>query len=225
VLPVTLVVVFLIVAPLEESAGIALAGRCSDIISFLSLLAMQFLVFWSADASLLSRSFILALKRDTPAWPDATAALGLPTPLAAQWFDLQLVAARTRSVVSLVWYPSFVIAVMAVAALTIQFRQFQFANNPIALVVGIVFLVGSAVALRRAAEALRAEVRQSFENAQLQSPGMPSDKRLELLLQRISALREGAFAPYSEQPIVRAVLVPIATYGATVGAQHLRFGS
>jgi hypothetical protein len=31
--------------------------------------------------------------------------------------------------------------------------------------------------------------------------------------------------PVSEQPIVRAVLVPIATYGATVGAQYLRFGS
>jgi hypothetical protein len=114
---------------------------------------------------------------------------------------------------------------MAVAALTIQFRQFQFANNPIALAIGVVFLVGSAVALRRAAEALRAQVRASFENAQLQSAGTPSERPLELLLQRVAALHEGAFAPYSEQPIVRAVLVPIATYGATVGAQYLRFGS
>jgi len=41
----------------------------------------------------------------------------------------------------------------------------------------------------------------------------------------VLALREGAFAPYSEQPIVRAVLVPAATYAATIALQYLQVGA
>ena len=138
--------------------------------------------------------------------------------------DLLVVAARTRSVSGLVWYPSFVIALMSVAALTIQFREFQFANNPIALVAGALFVIGSAIALRRAAEGLRREVMRDLEKARLQAQDDHSEKQLELLLKRVDSLREGAFAPYSEQPIVQAVLVPAATYGATLGLQHLHLG-
>jgi hypothetical protein len=69
-------------------------------------------------------------------------------------------------------------------------------------------------------------VKRCLENEQLRTAAdAPTEERLELLLGRVTDLREGAFAPFSEQPIVRAVLVPIATYGATVGAQYLRFGS
>jgi hypothetical protein len=225
VLPVTLIVVLLLVVPLEEIPGVAHLGRSLDLVSFLSLVAMQFLIFWAADALLLSRSFILALKRDKPGWPSTTDTLGLPSKNADRWLDLRLVAARTRAVSALVWYPSLVIAVMAIAAFTIQFREFQFANNPIALAVGTFFVIGSAVALRTAAESLRSDVRRCFENERLTAPASPSDKQIKLLLGRISELREGAFAPYSEQPIVRAVLVPAATYGATIGLQYLHIGS
>jgi hypothetical protein len=223
-LPVTLAVVLLLVVPLEEIPGVTHMGRSLDRLSFLSLIAMQFLIFWTADALLLSRSFILALKRDQPAWPTGTDMLGLPAEQATAWLDLRLVGARTRGVSALVWYPSFVIGVTAVAALTIQFREFQFANNPIALLVGTLFVIGAAVALRTAAEALRREVKVRFENARL-TADTAGDKRLELLLNRVDGLRDGAFAPYSEQPIVRAVLVPAATYGATVGLQYLHLGT
>jgi Sec-independent protein translocase protein TatA len=225
VLPVTLIVVLFLVVPLEEIPGIAHLGRSFDLLSFFSLIAMQFLIFWAADALLLSRSFILALKRDQPAWPPTADTLGLPPQEATQWLDLRLVAARTRGVSGLVWYPSFVIAVMTVAALTIQFREFQFANNPIALAVGTLVVIASAVALRGAAEALRKAVKRCLENERLRAPTSPSERQRELLLERVDGLREGAFAPYSEQPIVRAVLVPAATYGATVGLQYLHLGS
>lgn len=224
VAPVTVLLVFLVVIPLEEIPGVAHFGRTSDGISKLCLIAMQFLIFWAADALLLSRSFILALKRDRPAWPSTTDMIGLPPQQAAQWLDLRLIAARTRGVSGLVWYPSFVIGAMAVAALTIQFREFQFANNPVALVIGTLFVIGSAVALRRAAETLRLEIKRRFANDRLRAPASAQSQQLELLIDRVERLSEGAFAPYSEQPIVRAVLVPAATYGATLGLQHLHLG-
>jgi len=223
--PVTAAVVLLLVIPLEKVPGIAHFGRVSDLLSFLSLVAIQFLIFWTADALLLSRSFILALQRDRPAWPTTSDFVGLPVQQGTQWLDLKLVAARTRAVSALVWYPSFVLAFMAVVALTIQFREFQFANNPIALGLGTLFVIGSAVALRTAAESLRRCIRRNIEDDRLRAPNAPLAAQLQLLLDRIDALRQGAFAPYSEQPIVRAVLVPAATYGATVGLQYLHLGN
>jgi hypothetical protein len=117
---------------------------------------------------------------------------------------------------------SCVVALMAVAAMTIQFREFQFANNPIALVVGTLFVIGSVIALRGSVEALRLEIKRHFANDRLRVAGSAQSKQLKLLLDRVEKLREGAFAPYSEQPIVRAVLMPVATYGATIGLQNLR---
>jgi hypothetical protein len=72
---------------------------------------------------------------------------------------------------------------------------------------------------------LRRAVKRSIENERFRSPNGPSIKQLELLTERVDGLREGALAPYSEQPIVRAVLVPAATYGATVGLQYLHLGT
>jgi hypothetical protein len=37
--------------------------------------------------------------------------------------------------------------------------------------------------------------------------------RLERMLIEIESLREGAFAPLTSQPIVKAVLLPLVTYG------------
>ena len=40
--------------------------------------------------------------------------------------------------------------------------------------------------------------------------------RLEMLLEQVDGLNEGAFAPLSSQPLVKAVLLPLITYGGTL---------
>ena len=217
---------------LEAIPGIRAFRPSIDAISLASLFAMQFLILWTADALLLVRSFILTLWRDQPAWPTAALqkecdALGLDQERARLWLNLRLIGRRTDGVASLVWYPSFVIAASTLALLTIQFREFQFANNPIALVAGAIFVIASAIALRGAAEQVRRGTRHRLEDDRLreQKTGGGSAAQVESLLERVDALREGAFAPYSEQPIVRAVLVPAATYGATIAVQSLQAGA
>jgi hypothetical protein len=53
-----------------------------------------------------------------------------------------------------------------------------------------------------------------------------AEKQLKLLLDRVEKLREGAFARYSEQPIVRAVLMPVPHTGQRSGCRtfgkHIR---
>jgi hypothetical protein len=42
-----------------------------------------------------------------------------------------------------------------------------------------------------------------------------------MLLQRIDELREGAFSPFSQQPLVRAMLLPLGSIGGTALIEYL----
>jgi len=205
-----------------------------NFISFINLLAIQFLIFWVADALLLTRSFMLALAKDNPHWPEPVLQmhakkLALCKPSTAMWLNLRLIAWRTGRVSSLIWYPSLMLAAMAVAALTVEFGELGFASNPIALIISAGFIVGAAVMLRRAAEAWRSDVIFRLDDGRFFVLGTPDAKpgadQLDRLVKRVRSLSEGAFAPYSQQPLVRAVLVPAITYGATLGLQNLHIGS
>jgi len=201
-------------------------------LAILSLIAMQFLIFWVADAMLLTRSFVLALNHELPAWPVEALKKwqqGLPLNQATLWLNLKLVARRTSWVSNLIWYPSLVIAGMFAAVFTIKFGAVRFANNPVELVISITMTIAAAVLLRRSAEILRADVISRLENLRfLQLSGgthCPNAiAQLDRLIDRVVNLRSGAFAPYSEQPLVRAVLVPLITFGATAGLPYLRLG-
>jgi hypothetical protein len=98
----------------EAIPGITVFRPSIEAISLTSLFATQFLILWTADALLLSRSFILALWRDQPLWPAAVLkkehdALGLDSERATLWLDLRLIGRRSNGVARLVWYPSAVI--------------------------------------------------------------------------------------------------------------------
>ena len=45
--------------------------------------------------------------------------------------------------------------------------------------------------------------------------------QLEMLLRQIDDLRDGAFSPFSQQPLVRAMLLPLGTFGGTALLQYL----
>jgi hypothetical protein len=219
-------------ALVELILGITILRLSLSVLSAVSLFATQFLIFWCADALFLSRSFLLALWRDKPQWPSAAltkeaANIGVRDTRLVLWLDLRLIARRTTAVAQLVWYPSVIIAALALLSLTSDFKDLQFANNPLALLVGAAFVIASAVALRRSAEFWRGKVRHQLEDERLRAQGSANDRsatQLDSLLERVKSLNEGAFAPYSEQPIVRAVLVPAITYGATLGLQRTHLG-
>ena len=45
--------------------------------------------------------------------------------------------------------------------------------------------------------------------------------QLESVLRRVDELREGAFSPFSQQPVVRAMLLPLGSLGGTALLQYL----
>jgi hypothetical protein len=209
------------------------ADFIAAVISLISLVFMLFLILWVADALLLSRSFLLELLKDEPQWPAAATKkvwqeLRLPNDQAELWLDLELTSTRTNWVTELIWYPSLVILFMILAALSVEFGQFGFANNPTAIALSVIVVVAAALLLRNAAESWRDAVRKKLEDARLRDLSPDAGSRAEArqlkdFLRRVEDLSVGAFAPLSAQPFVRAVLIPLATYGATaiLGYFHL----
>jgi hypothetical protein len=124
-----------------------------------------------------------------------------------------------------VLYPSIVIAGLTLAALTVEFGEMGFASNPIALIGSSALVVLAAVLLRGVAESWRHSVLRRLDDERLAlkatSPDSGAVSQLKLLLSRVRNLHEGAFASYSQQPLVKAVLVPALTFAATVGLQYL----
>jgi hypothetical protein len=55
-------------------------------------------------------------------------------------------------------------------------------------------------------------------------PNKDAVAQLEALIDLVTQLHDGAFAPYSEQPLVRAVLLPAVTFAATAGLPFLNLG-
>jgi len=92
-------------------------------------------------------------------------------------------------------------------------------------VVGALFVIASAIALRSAAEpsaAARGIASRTIDSASRRRAA-DRPRQLDSLLNRVDALRDGASPPIRAAD-VRAVLVPAATYGATVVLQYLQTG-
>jgi len=93
----------------------------------------------------------------------------------------------------------------------------------------VLILLSCAYALRRAAETARDEAKKAIANRILQAKGpfhslnLPhgtSIEQLEALLARVDNLKEGAFSPISQQPPIRALLLPLSSIGWTLLLQY-----
>jgi hypothetical protein len=203
-------------------------------ISFSCFTLMQILIFWVIDAILLTRAFMLDVARDSPEWPKDTlkrihAELGLHSDIAPIWLNLRLIARRTSWVSGFIWYPSLVIAGMFAATFTFEYGRYRFDSNPVTFVASVALIVAAVVALRQSAESWRSEVLQRLEHRRLAvlaaKPAAPDAvAQLQVLVDLVTQLNDGAFAPYSDQPLVKAVLLPAVTFAATAGFPYLHVG-
>ena len=94
----------------------------------------------------------------------------------------------------------------------------------------IAIVLACVVLLRRAAEHSRARALNAVDEALLRAqecnaPGRPTPHQLELLRRMIADLNEGAFAPFSQQPMLKAIVVPFATWGGTALLDYMAAAS
>jgi hypothetical protein len=194
-----------------------------NIVTPLDVFATLLLVFLVVDATLYTRSFVILLSCVRSRWPKKTVQhyknkLRMRSGDLDDWIDLQYLARRTSCITNLVYLP-FVMMATLVITRNPMFDNFTY---PPALVIvqvaTVAIIVVSVFSLRRAADAARAIAVERLTGKLVAAKGTKDEGRtaqLELLLNRVENLRDGAFAPWSSQPIVRAFLLPLVTYGAT----------
>ncbi|MBA1289557.1 hypothetical protein [Pseudomonas japonica] len=201
--------------------------------------AFQILVFWVMDANLLLSRFIRQLGRDHFIWPRAlraqwaTLPCGVMDAYVDDYLTVTLIAKRTSAVNRLIYAPTLVMLVLMASRSTVFDNWSAPLSSSLILVLNAAILLGSALTLRRAAERARNLALTRLDHYQLQGThlenrGSPVDSsltdkqsrqeirdQLNLLRQRIKDLRTGAFAPYSEEPFLRAVMVSLTGLGGT----------
>jgi hypothetical protein len=212
----------------------------------LESLAFVLLVVATADATMLACRFVRHLTRGRSVYPehviDRFAAQMGPTQEAVwrtrivtaganfhtlldDWIDIQILARRTGDIAPLIFLPSSVLALMVIA----HSRLFDsWALTPSVVLMFsfyLLWLVTLAAILKFAADRGRRDALQRMRSDLRWLQGAKEDlvklaKPMEGLIAAVEAERRGAFADLFDQPLLKAILVPL---GGASGIQLLDY--
>ncbi|WIE47465.1 hypothetical protein [Pseudomonas sp. GM17] len=196
----------------------------------LPTLAFQLLVFWVVDANRLLTRFIRNLSKHYAIWPkelreEHQRLFGVALhPCIDDWVDMQLIAKRTATVNRLIYAPTVVMLIL------IASRNSVFDNWPtppsivISFLLTTLILLASALSLRRAAEKARGAALRRLDDYLLEiTDNTPVYNKLELIRGRINDLHTGAFSSYSQEPLVRALLLSLTGVGGSLIVDALNY--
>jgi hypothetical protein len=237
-----------LMGPAESPYRGSVAVHLEPALRHLGVFAALFLVFFVVDATVFCYQLVSELRKKLPAhedsapevapgergetrWPKQTlekyaAKLGIDERYLDDWITMHFVARRTQAVARLVYYPFIVIALMVLS----RSALFDNWSTPIGLVIvvtsSVAIVMACAILLRLAAERLRRRAvwRLTNTKVKLKAQGAADSKvadQIDVLIGQIRAFDTGAFAPYSQQPIVKAVLLPLTSYGGAALVEYL----
>ena len=205
-----------------------------------SVPALWFTVYWVAYETRACAGFIKILsdvRRVQLEWANPCTEVEDYLPPGAYrdaFLAFRLIVRATRRVQGLIYLP-FVSILFMVAARSDLFDAMDF-PLPLVFVNGLAlaYALSSAVLLRRGAEAARKTILQQIEDltlrTELRKPTGDTKDRLQISpdqiklgVERIRCTREGAFAPFSEQPALQAFLLPFGGYGGLQLIESLLF--
>jgi hypothetical protein len=137
-----------------------------------------------------------------------------------EWLDIKFIAAHTKVVGNLVYYPFIILALMIFA----RSKIFDNWDLPISLV--IVFLSAAAlnllgaIFLRRAAERSRKNIIEKISQMKITLICLPDssarkamENQIDLALTQIQEINEGAFRSITNDPAFQAFLIPFGGFG------------
>lgn len=203
-----------------------MAFNFDAVILFLSAISSMILSFYVVDAIGLNSNFIRMFAREVTKWGRGVVRASHRNPPLSDeelsaYHEIFFVAERTQVVARLIWYPLVALSLLFVA-------RCSFFDNwtwPISLVVIFVlnaaWPIGSAILLRRAAEQLREAALSNLQLSRIKGRAIEGKREMfDELIAEIRTLKKGAFAPLTEQPFVRAIIVPSGGLGLLAIAQR-----
>ena len=197
-------------------------GRCSYlwdcIVSLSNSVLLVLLIFFVVDASRLCRKFIDNLTQASTRWPNAYSRKAqlehkLDDLYLDQYIDLRIIAKRSDAVGRLIFYPFFVLFVIIIARNNF-FDRWDWPPT-ILLFLGLcsAYAVYAVWSLRRAAENAREALLDKLNAKLLSRENHGLSDQLRLMIRLVKSCQEGAFAPVTQQPVIRALLMPFGGAG------------
>jgi hypothetical protein len=209
-----------------------LASTVDKVSLMLSIVAFLLLTFWIMEAVRLCRWVIEQLSEAHTRYPQAcldhfAERRNVPPDLLNEWLDLQLIADLTNHVGRLIFYPFIVFFFVLLARNQFWDRWTWPPGLIVVFGLNLSLMVGSAVMLQRAArkaravslERLKIKVEKASQTA-APTPEKHQEQMAQKLFDEVQNLRKGAFAPFWENPVVGAILVPS---GGTAALELLRY--
>jgi hypothetical protein len=197
---------------------------------FFSLVALGILTLFVVDATILCQYFVRRLSGWPSDWRGLrqqrdVAAGGLHDDLRANWLDMRLIARRTRIVQRFILYP-FVVVILLILARNPYFDRWTWPlSMTLFVVVNLLIVMLCAVTLRREAEKARQKILARLRTQRLVASGTEdpgySRESVEAIIAEVSALREGAFAPLSQHPIIGAIVLPFGGVSVAILLEYL----
>jgi len=138
------------------------------------------------------------------------------------WIGLEVVVKVTEIVNKFIYYPVLVIILLGISRLTYFDRWDMPPGLLIVILIGLGLSISCAIRLRRRAEQLRKDVLTDLWERQLRSVGTGAEsQKIDLLISHIKSIRCGAFAPFLEQPWVRATFIFLTSGSGLTALQFL----
>lgn len=183
-----------------------------------------------------TRRFIQRLSAQESRWPEhvlrRTADRDrLDRSIIGDWVDFRIVTKMTAAVSPIIYWPFITLVLIYVVRSPI----FDAITFPISLQVLAGACLGyatyAAIGLRRSAEDARTNALQDYERTLMRlrarsdagenGKSENAAKQIEQLMERIRSETAGAFSPLSQQPFVRALLIPLGSFGTISIAEYL----
>ncbi len=207
----------------------AMSLRLHWVVLLSSVLLFVWLLFYIVDSIRLCTRWIVQLSKDPTEWPEATLQehrdrLRLPPECLAEWLDIQIIRERTERVAKRIYYP-FIILLIMVSGWNPWFDNWQVPLG-LAVIITVITLyaLSCAVILRNAAEKSRTAAIEQLTPQLIRAQGDGNKdlaEQIETVIGEIRELRDGAYAPYAQQPFVRAVLYLLGGTGGLAVLQYL----
>jgi hypothetical protein len=201
------------------------------------VIAFIVLLFAVVDSIRLCSTFILNLTKGRSEYPSETIqkfhnSLHIdtlqPDCYLCDWIDIRLVAKLTERIGRQVYYPFIILALMVVA----RSPLFDYWHTPIGLmlifVLGFALAIACAIVLQRAAERARdvalERMTRYLAHAKAQEVAARAPvAEIGMLIDEVNNLRSGAFLPFMQQPLVRAIMVPVGSFGGLQLVEYFVF--
>jgi hypothetical protein len=183
-----------------------------SVISFVALLSYVF------DVTRSCRKFIVAVAEECSRKSHDQARVPVQKQIDNQLTLIRLIARRTDTVGKFIFYPFIVWLVMFVS----RFDYFDNWRTPLGLAavisLGALYAWTSAFLLRRSAEGARScavgRLKTTlFDILKEEKPNPDRIRQIESVLDEIGSIRQGAFAPFTQHPLVQSLLVPFGGVG------------